>query len=159
MSIHWIASKKSIILFLTIENEDYYKSHFLYNLYTMSQKNATDGFWLIISPPNLLQMWKVRSVLKSAGSQDFRTVLDFQFWPGRSWDIEARTHQGSFSFFTWIWKVSTDVTTLLDFLNLYLTSSITSSNIFYTNDPGHRYHLLSWNFMDLPYFSRPRPGK
>ena len=38
--------------------------------------------------------------MKSARSEDFKTVLDFQFWPSRSWDIGVRTHQGSFSVFT-----------------------------------------------------------
>ena len=42
--------------------------------------------------------------MKSAGSEDFKTVLDFDIWSSTSWDIKVRTHQGSFSFFTWICK-------------------------------------------------------
>ena len=33
------------------------------------------------------QIQKVRSVLKSAGSGDFKTVLTFDILPSRSWDI------------------------------------------------------------------------
>ena len=42
--------------------------------------------------------------MKSARPEDFKTVLDFQFWPSRSRDIGVRTHQGSFPifhFFAW----------------------------------------------------------
>ena len=56
--------------------------------------------FLAISSSNLHEIQKVRSVLKSACSQLFKTVLTFEFWPSRSWDIGARTHQGSFSFCT-----------------------------------------------------------
>ena len=112
------------------------------NLNTLCpQKNARVGFWSI-SPSNLHQILKVRSVLKSADSENFKTVLDFEFWPTWSWDIGARTHQWSFSFLTWIWKVLTVVTTLLDLQNLNLTSSITYSDIFYTGDAGVIQKLL-----------------
>ena len=47
------------------------------------QKNL-DFRFLSISPSNLHQIQKVRSVLKSARPEDFKTVLDFQFWPSRS---------------------------------------------------------------------------
>ena len=60
--------------------------------------------FLAISSSNLHQIQKVRSVLKSARCQLFKTVLTFDFWPSRSWDIGARTYQGSFLFFTWIWR-------------------------------------------------------
>ena len=37
-----------------------------------------------ISPSNFHQIQKVKSVLKSACPEDFKTVLDFEFWPSRS---------------------------------------------------------------------------
>ena len=98
-----------------------------YNINTLCpKKNAIVGFWSI-SPSNPHQIWKVRS-------------LDFEFWTSRSCYIGAITHQGSFSFFTW--KVSTIETTLLDLQNLNLSSSITFSDIFYTNDTGFNKNLL-----------------
>ena len=42
--------------------------------------------FLAIPPSILHQMWKVRSVLKSACSEDFKTDLTFEFWPIRSWE-------------------------------------------------------------------------
>ena len=36
------------------------------------------------APSNLHQIPKVRSVLKSAGSDDFKTALDCEFWSSRS---------------------------------------------------------------------------
>ena len=75
-------------------------------LHRVHKKNL-DFCFLSISPSNLYQIQKVRSVLKSAHPEDFKTVLDFEFWPSRSWDIEVRTHQGSFPifhFFAWIYK-------------------------------------------------------
>ena len=87
---------------------------------------------------NLHQIQKGRSVLKSACSEDFKTVLDFQFWPSRSLDIGVRTHQGSFSVFTFFARNYTDsagLITLLDSQNLNLTSQIIFCDIFHTNDP------------------------
>ena len=40
--------------------------------------------FLSISPSNLYQIQKARSVLKSGHSQLFKTVLTFEFWPSRS---------------------------------------------------------------------------
>ena len=80
--------------------------------------------------------------MKSAGSEDFKTDLTFDIWPTGIWDIGSRTHQGSFSFFTWIWKVSAVVTNLLDLQNLNLKSSITFSDIFHTNYPGFNPKIL-----------------
>ena len=40
--------------------------------------------FLAITTSNLHQIQKGRSVLKSAGPEDFKTDLDFQFWPSRS---------------------------------------------------------------------------
>ena len=84
---------------------------------------------------------KVRSVLKSAGSEIFKTVLDFEFLPSRSGDNGARTTHFIFNFHMKK-ECLTDVTTLLDLQNLKLTSSITISDIFYTNDPGLKHKLL-----------------
>ena len=39
---------------------------------------------LAITTSNLHQIQKVRSVLKSAGSKDFKTDLTFDIWPSRS---------------------------------------------------------------------------
>ena len=47
------------------------------------QKKYTVCF-LAITRSNLQQIQKGRSVLKSARSEDFKTVLDFQFWQSRS---------------------------------------------------------------------------
>ena len=69
--------------------------------YRVSTKKVP-SFFLAITPSNLHQILKGRSVLKSACSEDFKTVLNFQFWPSRSWDIGVRTHQGSFSVFTFL---------------------------------------------------------
>ena len=96
--------------------------------------------FLAISSSNLHQIQKVRPVLKSACCQLFKTGLTFDFWPSRSWDIGARTYQGSFLFFTWIWRnggdysVSAFVITLLDFQNLNLLSCINFCDITNTND-------------------------
>ena len=58
------------------------------------------GFWLLeihcvklevcflaISQLVLGQIQKVRSVLKTTGSENFKTVPTFDIWPNRSWDI------------------------------------------------------------------------
>ena len=67
-------------------------------------KGVPKNFWILlflaIFSSNLHQIQKVRSVLISAHCQLFKTVLTFDFCPSRSWDIGARTHQGSFLFFT-----------------------------------------------------------
>ena len=109
--------------------------------YTVSQKKRHKWFMSNISiksSPNS----KVRSVLKSAGSEIFKTVLDFEFLPSRSGDIGARTTPGVIFNFHMKKECLTDVTTLLDLQNLKLTSSITISDIFYTNDPGLKHKLL-----------------
>ena len=101
------------------------------------QKNYTVCF-MAVTPSKLHQIQKGRSVLKSARSEDFKTVLDFQFWPSRSWDIGVRTHQGSFSVFTFFARNYTDLAgliTLLDSQNLNLTYQIIFCDIFHTNDP------------------------
>ena len=53
-------------------------------------KGVTQNFlifrFLAITTSNLHQIQKVRSVLKSAGSEDFKTVLTFDIWPNRSWE-------------------------------------------------------------------------
>ena len=92
------------------------------------QKNYTVCF-LAVTPSNLHQIQKGRSVLKSARSEDFKTVLDFKFWPSRSSDIGVRRHQGSFSVFTIFARNCTDLAgliTLLDSQNLNLTYQIIS---------------------------------
>ena len=50
------------------------------------------GF-LPISLLPLGQNWNIMTVLESAWLQLSKTVLIFQFWTSRSWDVEARTLQ------------------------------------------------------------------
>ena len=83
--------------------------------------------------------------MKSACSQLFKTDLTFDFWPKRSWDTGARTHQGSFSFFCV--NMEAVVITLLDFQNLNLTSCITFLDIFFTNDPSFILTKKNWNIL------------
>ena len=52
--------------------------------YTMSTKKLGSLF-LAISQLLLGQIQKVRSDLKSAGSENFKTVLTFDIWQSRSW--------------------------------------------------------------------------
>ena len=115
--------------------------------------------FLAITPSNLHQIQKGRSVLKSARSEDFKTVLDFQFWPSRSWDIGVRTHQGSFSVFTFFARNYTDLAcliTLLDSQNLNLTSQIIFCDIFNTYVPTFNrkkikklfLKFLCWNYTE-----------
>ena len=122
------------------------------------QKNYTVCF-MAITPSNLHQIQKGRSVLKSARSEDFKTVLDFQFWPSRSWDIGDRRHQGSFSFFSFFARNCTDLAgliTLLDSQNLNLTYQIIFCDIFHTNDPTFNkknnkkwfLKILCWNYTE-----------
>ena len=55
-------------------------------VYTLCpQKNFTVCF-LAISQLLLSQIQKVRSVLKTTGSENFKTVPTFDIWPSRSWD-------------------------------------------------------------------------
>ena len=72
--------------------------------YTLCPQKKYQVCFLSISPSNLNQIQKGRSVSKSACPEDLKTVLDFQFWPSRSWDIGVRIHQGSFSVFTFFCK-------------------------------------------------------
>ena len=117
------------------------------HIYTVSTKNYTVCF-LAITPSNLHQIQKVRSVLKSARFEDFKTVLDFQFWPSRSWDIGVRTHQGSFLVFTFFARNYTDLAgliTLLDSQNLNFKSQNIFSDIFHTNDPTFNKKIIFKN--------------
>ena len=53
--------------------------------------------------------------------------------------IEVKDTRGHFKFsyeYVRYYAVSAVVITLLDFQNLYMTSLITSSDIFYSNDPA-----------------------
>ena len=109
-----------------------------HRLYTGCPQKKFPVCFLAITPSNLHKIQKGRSVLKSARSEDFKTVLDFQFWPSRSWDIGVRTHQGSFSVFTFFARNYTDsagLITLLDSHNLNLTYETIFFDIFHTNDP------------------------
>ena len=47
------------------------------------QKNFTVCI-LAITSSNLHQIQKVRSVLKTTGSENFKTDLTFEIWPSRS---------------------------------------------------------------------------
>ena len=106
------------------------------------QKNTTVCF-LLISPSNLHQIQKGRSVLKSARSEDFKTVLDFQFWPSRSWDIGVRIQQGvisNFSIFAWIYKKlssfsSFDLSSGLSKPQFDISHYFLFCNIFHTEHP------------------------
>ena len=118
------------------------------------QKKYTVCF-LAITPSNLHQIQKGRSVLKSAPSEDFKTVLDFQFSPSRSWDIGVRTHQRSFSLFTFFARNKTDLAgliTLLDSQNLNLRSQIIFCDIFHLNDQllTKKWFLktICWNYTE-----------
>ena len=52
-------------------------------------------FWRTVAPLNF-ELWiKVGGVLESSGSQLFKTVPTFDFWPSKSWDIWGWRHQGS----------------------------------------------------------------
>ena len=62
---------------------NYFQHNNCQNIYTMSTKNLTVCF-LAISQFLLGQIQKVRSVLKSACSEDFKTVPTFDIWPSRS---------------------------------------------------------------------------
>ena len=69
--------------------------------YTLSTKKSSVCF-LAMSQLKFVQIQKVRSVLKSACSEDFKTVLTFEIWPSRSWENWGQRHQGSFSVFTFL---------------------------------------------------------
>ena len=56
-----------------------------------------------VSTKKLPSLFFGNNSLKS--SPNFKTVLDLQFWPSRSLDIGVRTHQGSFSVFTFFKKL------------------------------------------------------
>ena len=86
--------------------EEWLKLLKLYDNLHIHVKNENDPWCLLpqFSQLPIGQMSKVRSVLKSACSQLFKTALTFDFWQHGSWDIGAKTHQGSFLFFTWIWR-------------------------------------------------------
>ena len=53
--------------------------------YTLSTKKSSVCF-LAMSQLKFVQIQKVRSVLKTTGSENFKTVLTFEIWPHRSWD-------------------------------------------------------------------------
>ena len=54
--------------------------------YTPCPQKKLPVCFLAISQLLLGQIPKVRSVLKSARSEEFKTVLTFDIWPSRSWD-------------------------------------------------------------------------
>ena len=102
-------------------------------------KGVTQNFFifcfLAISTSNLHQIQKVRSVLKSAGSEDFKTDLTFDIWPSRSWENWGQRHQGSFSVFTFLCKDFFPVLAVR-ISEINLTSCNTFCDIFNTNNPA-----------------------
>ena len=69
-------------------------------VYTLCpQKNFTVCF-LAISQLLLGQIQKVRSVLKTTGSKNFKTVLTFEIWPSRSFWI-FKTQLDTLQYFLW----------------------------------------------------------
>ena len=60
------------------------------------QKKTQQFVFLAIFQLLIGQIQKVRSVLKSACSEDIKTVLTFDIWVSRSWDIWGSRHQGSY---------------------------------------------------------------
>ena len=73
-------------------------------LYTPCPQKKLEVWFLAISQLLFGQIQKVRSVLKTIDSENFKTVLTFDIWPSRSWENWGKRHHGSFSFFTWICK-------------------------------------------------------
>ena len=49
-------------------------------------------FWRAVAPLNFVLWIKVGGVLESSGSQLFKTVPTFDFWPSKSWDIWGWRH-------------------------------------------------------------------
>ena len=58
----------------------------IFVIFTLCPQKNLEVFFSI-SQLLLGQIQKVRSVLKTAGSENFKTVFSFDIWPSRSWDI------------------------------------------------------------------------
>ena len=80
----WVQSKSFIkLVFVSVLSIQLHIQIVIHRVHKKTRK-------FVFLPMSLLllgQIQKVlRSVLKSAHSEDFKTVLTFDFWPSRSWD-------------------------------------------------------------------------
>ena len=75
--------QQSILILNRKDFHDNFKTIWIFSFTVMANKNGRDSI-LAITTSNLHQIEKGRSVLKSAGSEDFKTDLTFDIWPSRS---------------------------------------------------------------------------